>query len=152
MSNWIQITATDILEAEVGPSVTAARESLLATGQTDPLPGIITAVTNEVRGRVAAGNYTLGDGETIPAVLENAAVDIITWRLLSRLPNLRQKHWQERAEAAQQLLLDVAKGLFAIPEPETPATDFTEQSERISPSLASPNPDRIMGRTASDGI
>jgi len=152
MSNWIQITETDILESEGGPTVTAARGSLLNAGQTDPLPGIISAVTQEVRGRVAAGNYTLGAGETVPAVLENSAVDLVVYRLLSRLPNLRTKHWQERAEAAEKRLLEVAKGLFAIPEPETPADDFSEGEQRPRPSIAPSNPNRIFGRDQSDGL
>lgn len=152
MDNWIQITEIDVLDAENGAVVSAAREALLADGQGDPLPGIIDSVVQEVRGRVAAGGYRLAAGSTIPAVLETTAVDLIIYRLTRRLPNLRHKHYQERAEAADKRLLEIAKGLFAIPEPATPDPDFREGENRVRPKLASPNPDRKFGRTQSDGL
>ena len=152
MDNWIQITEIDVLDAENGAVVSAAREALLSEGQGDPLPGIIESVVQEIRGRIAAGKYRLAAGNTVPAVLETIAVDLIIYRLTRRLPNLRHKHYQERAEAADKRLLEIAKGLFAIPEPETPDTTFREGEPRPRPKLAAPNPNRKFGRDQSDGI
>lgn len=152
MRNWIHITEIDVLEADGGPIVKGAREAFLTEGQGDPLPGLISAVVQEVRGYVAGGNYKLNAGETIPAVLENQAVDLVIYRLVSRLPNIPQRNWKERADAAIARLKEVARGQFAIPEPEEPDSNFVEGQQRPGPSLAPANPNRHFGRQAADGL
>jgi phage gp36-like protein len=137
---WQLITETDIRDRLSGPELAAYKTAALATGQTDPLPGLIAQTVDEARGYIAAaGNVSLGEGTTVPSKLVSAVVAIVRWRLITRLPlnsaallETRKQEYQD----ALRLLEQVAAGKFLVEEPTIAA------AEQIS--VASP---RFSGRT-----
>ena len=53
MPNWITLTLADLNDYKVGELVEALRTEALASGQSDPMPRFLTAVTDEVRAAIA---------------------------------------------------------------------------------------------------
>lgn len=147
---WQIITETDIRDRLSGPELAAYKSVALATGQTDPLPGIITQTVDEVRGYIAAaGTVALGEGTTIPSKLVSAASAIVRWRLITRLPlnsaallETRKQEYQD----ALRLLEQTATGKFLVEEPTTAS------AEQISvPGPRWSARDRHFTRSTQDG-
>ncbi len=147
---WQTITETDIRDRLSGSELTAYKSAALATGQTDPLPGIIAQTVDEVRGYLAAAaTVALGEGTTVPSKLVSATVAIVRWRLLTRLPlnsaallETRRQEYQD----ALRLLEQTAAGKFLVEEPTTAAAE----------QMAAPRPlwsarPRHFTRTTQDG-
>jgi phage gp36-like protein len=118
---WISITP-----ATIGRGFAAAELSALRTVQTapegDPTTATIAAVVEEVRGYVAAcSKNSLGPAGTIPARLEASALDVVRWRLLSRLPvqSMASDARRKAYEDAISMLRQVARCEFAVDIPET---------------------------------
>lgn len=80
------MTEDDVQAIMAGPEDTAYREQLLATGQPDPLPRIITQVTTLVRNaiRSCAKNTLHADPTYIPEGAIFYASAIARYRLLGR--------------------------------------------------------------------
>lgn len=124
---WQTITETEIRDRLSGPELAAYKSAALATGQTDPLPGIIAQTVDEVRGYIAAAaTVALGEGTTVPSKLVSATVAIVRWRLLTRLPlnsaallETRRQEYQD----ALRLLEQTAAGKFLVEEPTTAAAE-----------------------------
>lgn len=130
---WIEITAADVQTRLAGAELSAYRSAGMAAGQADPLPEIISAVVNEVRGYVAAcARNTLGAGATIPDKLKSTALAMVRYRLITRLPLTIGEERKQEYRDALDLLREVAACRFAVEEPETP-----EESEAIATSLPS---------------
>lgn len=120
---WITLT-----ETHLGERLAAAELAALKTAATgaygNTVPDVLAATVAEVRGRIAAnGRNQLGAAGTIPEELKAAALAIARWRILSRLPGV--KSLQDDARRAEYndalaLLAAVARGEFAIIQPETP--------------------------------
>lgn len=147
--SWQTIT-TDLVKTRLaGPEVSALQTAALASGQTDPLPEIVTQVVDEVRGYVSAGGYTLGTGATVPSKLLSATLAIIRYRLSTRLPvkSLITEDRKNENDAAIRLLERVADGKFAVEEPETAST---EQAGGASPSVTERT--RYFSRECQDGV
>ena len=84
---WQSLTSADVLSKLSGAELSALQTAALGDGQSDPVPGIIQAVVDEVRGYVAANHDNqLGAAGTIPSKLVSAALAIIRHRLCTRLP------------------------------------------------------------------
>jgi hypothetical protein len=121
--SWIVITEAHLLTKISGPELEAVRAAALADAQADPVQPTLDQVTREVRGYVAgcAANQ-LGDGNTIPDELLDAALSLAVVRFLSRAGGLsidgEDNPRMKAAEAARQLLRDVAACRFAITQPE----------------------------------
>jgi hypothetical protein len=84
--SWRALTEDDIRAAMAGPEDTAYRETLLATGQSDPLPEIMSQVTAQVRNaiRSCAKNQLHADASYLPEGAIFHAVSLVRYRLLSR--------------------------------------------------------------------
>lgn len=144
---WTTLTESDVKTRLAGAELTAFTTVALASGQTTPLTPLITQVVDEVRGYCAVRN-TLGEGATIPSKLVTAAVDILRYRLTTRLPiKVTEERKAEYANAIA-LLRDVAAGRFAIEEPET-VEDEVQQSGGSSVITART---LIATRTLQDGL
>jgi hypothetical protein len=113
----------------VGPEVAALNAYHLSPGQNSPLSEIIAGVTGEVRGRVSScSRNTLGAAGTIPSELTHAALTLITWRLIARLPdneNLINEARRKDYEDAQSLLRDVASCAYSIGDSNPAISDCT---------------------------
>lgn len=123
------ITPQSIKERLAGAEYNSVTNAALNTGQLGE-----TIVNNElsriiklVRGYVGKKNV-LGDGDTIPDELENAALALLVYQILTRIPGLKGLLTDERKDAqkeAMRLLRDVAGGDFVIVPPANtaPASD-----------------------------
>lgn len=123
---WISVTAAELLRTLTGPEKQAVSTAALASGQADPVPGILADVVHEVRGYIAANTRnTLGLAGTIPEKLRLVTLSRARYEALTRLPIGRSILTEDRVsanDAARQLLRDVAAGRFQIEEPTTPDT------------------------------
>jgi hypothetical protein len=121
---WITLTEDDVLTALTGSEAEAFTTAALDDGQANPLPEIIAQVINHIRARVAACRHnSLGTGDTIPDELKSAAVDIIAYRLATRLPisgrSSIMERLKEKHDDADSLLRDVARCNYAVEQPAT---------------------------------
>lgn len=84
----------------------------------DPLPEIIAAVTDMVRGYVAGcASNPMGPEGTIPSRLKDSAVSVVRYQLLVRLPINASAFMEQRRkeyEDAVALLKDVSACKFAV--------------------------------------
>lgn len=115
---WITLTEEDILTRLAGAELAAYRTAAKAVGQDDPLPEVLSAVTDEVRGYVAGCSANrLGDAGTLPGRLKSAALDLARYRLTTRLPVRISDARQREYENAIRLLEQVARCHFAVEDP-----------------------------------
>lgn len=136
--DWLQITSDDVKQRFSSDELEKLQTLGMSDGQADPLPGVISEVTDEARGYVAAraGNV-LGPSGTIPPQVRAACVSIIIWRLAGRLAIggaerlLRSETRQQDYQDALQFLKDVAAGKIKVDQPKTPeeVSDETIESE-----------------------
>jgi hypothetical protein len=145
---WIEITEDDVITRLAGAELTAYQTAALGTGQTDPLPDIITGVVREVRSRVAACRAnTLGSGATIPDEVLHHALALIRYRLITRLPVGVKEERRKEYEDALAALRDVASCRVTI---EQPATASAEVVSSPTPRTT-PRPRRFTSGT-QEGI
>lgn len=118
---WQEITTDNVKTRLTGSELTALQTAALASGQSDPLPEIISTVVDEVRGYIAAGGFNLEEGSKIPSKLVSAALAIIRYRLATRLPvkSLLDENRVRENEQAITLLGRVADRKFFVEEPTT---------------------------------
>lgn len=132
--SWQNLTPSDVLSKLSGAELSALQSAALGSGQTDPVPGIISAVVDEVRGYIAANpNNRLGSAGMVPSKLVSATLAIIRHRVCTRLPLkslLTEERISEKADAIR-LLERVADGRFAIEDPVTGET-ATPKVEQVS--------------------
>ena len=144
---WVAITETMLTEALSSLELEAYRSSGLATGQADPVANTILRAVEEVRGYVAAGGNTLGADGTVPERLLDAALSIIRYRVLTRLPLDVSQDRRTARDDAYQLLRDVAARRFLI---EQPVTADTEESAKPLPKISVR--DTFLDRAKQEGI
>lgn len=120
---WISIDSDDVKTRLTGVELTAFTTKALAAGQADPLPDIIAQVVREVRGHVAGGGNLLGDGLTIPDELLAAAVDMIVFRLTTRLGLAVREDRKTANDQAKTLMGQVGRGEFKVASPATAASE-----------------------------
>ena len=118
---WIAITSNDVLNALNNAEANAHRTILLGAGQTDPLPSIITYVTEEVRGYIRLRHRVGPTG--IPQGFFPAALALITYRLAERTsPALADKRKAAYTDALA-FLKAVAEGKIGVEDPPSDSTD-----------------------------
>jgi phage gp36-like protein len=121
---WVEITEADVQTRLAGAELSAYRSAAKASGQADPLSEIITAVVDEVRGYIAAcDRNTLGAGTTIPSKLKSATLNLIRYRLITRLPIAISDERKEEYRDAINLLERVSDCRFAVEDPITESTE-----------------------------
>ena len=146
--SWSALTTANVKTRLTGAELAAMQTAALSAGQTDPLPDIITQVTDEVRGYVAANRKnTLGAAGTLPSKLHGAALAMIRYRLATRLPvkSLLTEDRVKENEAAIRLMEQVAAGKFSIEDPTS--------GDRSGVSIEQAStPTRIATRTKLAGL
>lgn len=122
---WIQILESDVQTRLAGAELTAFKTLALSAGQGNPLPDIITQVVQEVRGFVAAcaANSLDADETRIPSKLLARAVDMVVYRLLTRLPVKVSDERKDLNRSAEALMRQVAACDFAVDATDNPAVD-----------------------------
>lgn len=116
---WAAITTDNIKARLAGAELNALQTAALAQGQTDPTPEIVAQAIDEVRGYIAAGGYTLGAEGTVPSKLRGATLNLIRYRLCSRLPvaSLMTDARIKEYDDAVRLLEQVASKKFLVEDP-----------------------------------
>lgn len=132
---WNTITEDDIRSRLAAAELTSLKTVETVNGQ-DVLADLISQVTDEIRGYVSACSInSLGAEGTIPSRLMTAAVNLVRYRLLNRLPintpSLLQERKQEYRDSIQ-LLRDVAACKFQVDD-----GDPTTEPERLKGSWGS---------------
>ena len=149
---WVTIQESDLLTGISGPELAGIRSAALATGQSDPVQPTLDQVTRLIRGRVAACRHNrLGEGNTIPDELMEAAVAIALMKLPARAAGLTidpDGTRQSAADDAQDLLKEVAACRFAVQQPET----VSEEQTAAPPKPAMQEKNRRFTRTSQDGL
>lgn len=107
MSTWPTLTEEDVRTRLSGDELEAFRQSSRDPGDPDPLPAILRIVEDRVRASVAACKLNPLNATGIPSGLVDAALDLVTMRVMQRArgrildPDGVRK---EAAEAAEGLL------------------------------------------------
>jgi hypothetical protein len=121
---WRSLTPQDVQTQLAGPELEALQDYSRADGQSDPLPEIISQVTDECRGYIMANaRNKLGPSGTLAPQVIGAAIAIARWKLSGRLgigkaaELLQTPQRQKDYEDAQQFLKDVAGGRIAVEQP-----------------------------------
>jgi hypothetical protein len=122
---WVTITEADVQTRLAGAELSAYRTAAKASGQSDPLTEIISAVVDEVRGYIAAcDRNTLGAGQTVPSKLKSATLAVIRYKLVTRLPIAVNTERTTEYRDAIALLERTADCKFAIEEPATESSEI----------------------------
>ena len=119
MASWIEITEADVAEAISGAEIDGIREAALLAGQPDPIDPTIAAVVADVRASIASNDVSLlGEGNTVPPSLKTTVLDILAFRIPSRVgmdvPDARSTLYRD----AVRKLEKVAKGDFDVEVPD----------------------------------
>jgi hypothetical protein len=150
--SWITITDAQILGKSAGAEVEAARSAALATGQADPVPGIVAQIVREVRGYVAGcDKNTLGPEGTIPDELLGAALNRIRFECATRLPGgaLLDEDRRQSNRDALAMLRDAAACRLALAQPATATTEQIAGGNAVQ--LVSSTP-RVASRERIKGL
>lgn len=131
MPAWITITAADLDEARVAELVAALRQEALGVGQSDPMPGIIQKIVDEVRSCISFCHSTRLDVDPakIPANLKDMVVQKVIRVMKARL--LQPQSDDEKAEEAtyQRRLVLLTKCEWPVDTTETPIAVATVQPQ-----------------------
>ena len=107
-----------------GPELSSYRSAALASGQADPVAPTIAQVIALVRGHVAGCRAnTLGAGSTLPEKLKAPALDVIAYRIPSRVNMKAGSARQGLHDQALRLFELVSQGRFDIEEPASPSAE-----------------------------
>lgn len=133
---WITIASADLQQKLTADEFDAVTTVSLPDGVSAAtiIADEISRTVSEVRGFVSANKTNvLGDGETIPGELLDAALCILRHKVFSRLPGMKSLLDEIRVrefDEAMRKLRDVAAGRFSLVPPTTPAA----ADEQAAPS------------------
>lgn len=126
---WITLTAADFASKIAEAEYASVLSTQLPDGKTgaDVLAEELVLTTNEVRGYVSAQiGAVLGAGVTLPEELADTALVIVRHKVFTRLPGLKRLLDEGRVREWEQALArlkEVARNLFKVAAPATPATE-----------------------------
>jgi phage gp36-like protein len=136
--SWTTISTNNVLARLNSAEKVAFKDILQTDGQSDPLTENTTMVTNLVRGYCRAQVSDLPDAG-IPPELVDPAVDIIIYKLATRVSHNHAEQRKAGYEAALEILKMVAAGDFviadddgasSIPSPSIKNTDGEDPADR----------------------
>lgn len=138
---WITLTLSDLHTAKAAALVSALRTAALADGQTDPLPEVITSVTNRIRMEIAAGGRTVLDADAtkLPPSLKSVALRMVVAEGQSRLniDNALPLSDDDREQLRQDIrfLERIAKGEITVEQSDNPESAPSVQAKTGSPRI-----------------
>lgn len=150
--SWQTISVADLKDRKVAALVEALQESALGTGQTDPVPAIISSVIAEIRANIAscATNVLDADATKIPGDLVDLACRMVLRVAKGRLEiELTQDERDDRRDDARRLERIAACDL------KIEATDNPEATASIAMATATPLMNEVtrnFTRTQQNGI
>lgn len=152
MPNWITISASDLNDHKIAELVAALREEALGVGQTDPMPGTITEVVNELRNAIGfSGKYQLdADETTVPKSFRELAAKKIVRVLKGRLEQALSKDEIADSEIYESRLKALVKGEWPVDKPDNVEPEVQTQSAAATPGITPRT--RTYRREDADGI
>ena len=141
---WTTLTEAALLAVVNDAELTQARQTAQQPGQADPVETVLSQVTALVRGYVRR-RYDL-EASGIPPSLEAPALDIVAYRIASRISSKLAEGRKAAHDAAIRLLEAIAEGKFGVED----ATEISESSNVTGPRFN----DRTLSHTRDhqDGI
>ncbi len=145
---WFTPSSTDLQPYLAAPQLEALQNTLLADGQTDPLPDIIADVVARVRAEIRAypPNRLSASPDAVPPELRGAVAHLALEAAQTRIPSFELTADQRRAaDNARHLLTRIAGGHLRISQPDdpedSPSGPQTGRTVTVNsrPSLASGN-------------
>lgn len=128
-------------------------DTAAAASVDDPTAGIVASLTNAIRGRCRAAGIALETGATIPEEIEDAALAILRFRLLTYFPEvaarLLDEHRKQEYTDAMKTLTALAKGEIGV---ESAADPVTETATGGGQKVSLQTRQRRMDRTSSEGL
>lgn len=152
MPTWRALTTTDMLSG-----LTSREQEILSTAggdDDDRLPGIISDVTAEVRGRIATWTANQLDADTtkMPGSFIARAAALARWRLMASIPNYTPSEARKlEYEKAEKFFESVAAGKMRPEAPDDPITNTVPQ-ELPGRGAYYNSPGSRTGRTRMDGL
>jgi len=153
---WIILTVEQLDTAKAAALVIALRTAALGDGQSDPLPEIITAVTDRIRMEIAAGGKTRlsADPAKLPPSLKSLALRFVLREGQGRLNAMgampladdEKEEWRQDV----RLLERIARGEITVEEPDDPEQTPSVQAGASTPMLAGRQ--RHWGRANQEGV
>jgi len=147
--NWITPTINDVYDYAGQPVVDQIITVLQGSRTTSPLPGIITKVVLEFRGRVAKCNQLDANPAAVPGCCLSRAAVVIYCRL--KMAAMMQMEKEERSDLAEAgaFMERVEKGQSVVEPPDNPLAANFDQA-LPSPSFGKGRP-REFTRASQDG-
>lgn len=152
MPAWFTPSIADLNEARVAELVEALRSEELANGQPDPMPGIITKVTDEVRSCIGfcASTQLDIDSTKVPANLKDMIVQKIFRTMKGRLLQPLREDEKDEEEIYQDRLLKLTRCAWPVDKTDTPIATESVQTVNAKPSIEPRT--RSFTRDQGDGL
>lgn len=138
---WITLTVAQLSTAKAAALVAALQSAALGAGQADPVPEIMSGVTDRIRMEIAAGGRTVldADATTLPPSLKSLALRMVLREGQSRLNALgalplgddEKEEWRQDVRFLER----IAKGEITVEASTNPASVPTVQAANPSPLL-----------------
>jgi len=124
MGNWITITDADLVDHKVAALVNALKTAALADEQGDPTPGLLQAVVDRVRRKVAScpSNRLDADPAKVPAGLKTLTLDLLVFALKNRLEMELSDAEKEQLRTHERDLSAIAACREAVEQPDAPVS------------------------------
>jgi hypothetical protein len=152
MPNWIPITIATLYEAKVAKLIDAADSRALKAGQPNRSAGIIQAVVNDIRRKIASCKRNRLDVDTtaIPDGLKNMAVDFIIGRLKVSIEQELSQDERNQVATHERNLNRIASGDDVVEQPDNPLASYTEM--QVSYGVTAKAGRRRATREKMDGL
>lgn len=138
---WITLSSTALNDAKAAQLIAAVQNTCLASGQTDPVPNLISQVVEELRGAIGfSGKYQVSATDsTIPPNLKDMAVQKIIRICLRRINQTLTQDDRDDETSYQKRLDLIRRGDWPIDQPDdpldaSPSTPLGRVSEVTAPT------------------
>ena len=152
MPNWTPITIATLYEAKIAVLVDAADAVALKNGQANRSTGIIQAVVNDIRRKIASckRNRLDADVTAIPDGLKNVAVDMIIARLKIAIEQELSQDERNQLTVHERNLTRIASGDDVVEQPDNPLASYEEM--QVSQGVTAKADCRRATRKGMDGL
>lgn len=150
--SWQTITIADLKDRKVAALVEALQASALGTGQTDPVPAIISSVTATIRANIrsCARNVLDADATTIPGDLFDLGCRMVLVAAKGRLEIELTQDERDQKRSDERTLERIAACDLAVQVTTNPETTQSIAATSGTPRLSGET--RKFSRRQQDGI
>lgn len=130
MSRWVRISDADLINHKCAPLVEALRSAALGPDQGDPVAGLVQAVVDRVRRKIAscASNRVDADGQLVPVGLRELVLDLVLFAMKNRLELELTDFEKDRMAQHERDLTAIARCLETVEQPDDAVIPAVETS------------------------